>query len=139
MDLKSVALAIEFFRQRQLHGVVSLLEFLLTTEGDTIRKIGSTTIGFQQLNRSKYTTEEERMMAVWNLGTVHFGRLDGKRTPVQDIAGMATPRFDELPEEVKRRFDMLCSDLHLLTQGGRDFKLIGSGMMFGQNGQILLQ
>jgi hypothetical protein len=139
VDLESAATAIEFFRQRQLHGVVSLLEFLLSPEGANVIKIGSTTIGFQDLDLSKFTTEEERMMVVMGLPSMHFGTTNGGHTALEELVAMATEKFDQVPKINALRFDTLCSDLQLLATGSQGFKLIGSGMIFGKGGQGTVQ
>jgi hypothetical protein len=96
-------------------GIAALIDFLekALAGGNRIAKIGSATIDFhgrvRELKARPHTFEEYRAL-IDSLPHFHFGRADGKRTPIGDIAHILDS-VESTPPEARAKFDRFCLEL----------------------------
>jgi hypothetical protein len=96
-------------------GIVALIDFLdeQRRAGNRIAKIGSASVDFhgrvKALKARPHAFEEYRTL-VDSLPHFHFGRADGKRTPIEDIANVLEGIEKVGPAE-RAKFDRFCLEL----------------------------
>ncbi len=111
----------DLFASFQCHGVVALIEYLVSPQAKGLRCIGSSTIGLTEIMKEIFLTEEARMASAWfRTKSLHIGSNDGSVTPLQWLEKFAEV-FEHVSVPEQKRFDELCGEFAQIPQ----LKLVG--------------
>ncbi|OGG58682.1 hypothetical protein A2765_03340 [Candidatus Kaiserbacteria bacterium RIFCSPHIGHO2_01_FULL_56_24] len=124
----------EFYASFQCHGVVSLIDYLASPEAEGMLSIGSSTLGFDRIQKEIFVTEEDRLASAWfRVKKLHIGSRDGSVTPLQWLE-ILSEGFDRLSVPAREFFDMLCANLAAVAVS----KPVGVVEMWRKNGRFLV-
>ena len=114
----------ERYVSQKMPGVVALLDALCTEKGQTVRRIGSTTVGLVSLDKNQYKTEDEIAAAVFSLPSIFIG--GGGQTPLESLEELL-PFAERHDLPGRKVFDDLCHDLAALLTGNKSIALKSVG------------
>ena len=101
----------QVFTDYECHGVVELIEYLLTPRGQKIYSLGSSTIGLGEIIRASESGSAQPDKAdLLQLGSLHIGSRDGSVTPLQWLGNLAAT-FERIPLPTRQKFDAFCRDM----------------------------
>ena len=99
-----------FFTEFQCPGVVALIDYLETPEGQTVCEIGSSGIDLDGVVE-KAETEAEKMAAYWfRTHKLYIGSRDGSVMPLEWLNELSKV-FSKVSAELRERFDRSCDML----------------------------
>lgn len=102
-----------FYLDRGKKGVVALVDYLASPEGEGTCCIGSSTIDFDGVlgDDTRFPTKAEKMAAVFFLTkSLHIGSNDGSVMPLEWLEKLSVV-FDKISPEACARFDLVCGEL----------------------------
>ncbi len=106
-----------FYAGFQCHGVVALIEYLNTTEGEGAMCLSGSTADLHEVAIQRFLPKEARRPPEsLPLAFVEIGSKDGSVTPLQALEGLMQ-RFEEVTPDWRKQFDEICSDLAIVHGG----------------------